>query len=92
VNLIAWIVLGVIAGHLAGLLVKGDERLGFIGHTLLGLGGALIGGLGWALVFHVDPMPKTGFIDAAAIVAAVAGAVVLVVIANVFRSGARSEA
>ncbi len=33
-SIIAWVVLGAIAGWLAGLLVKGDERLGVIGHIL----------------------------------------------------------
>ena len=32
VNIIAWVVLGAIAGYIAGLLVKGDERWGVIGH------------------------------------------------------------
>jgi hypothetical protein len=31
-TIIAWIVLGAIAGYLAGFLVKGDEGLGVIGH------------------------------------------------------------
>jgi uncharacterized membrane protein YeaQ/YmgE (transglycosylase-associated protein family) len=32
VSIIAWIVLGAIAGYLAGMLVRGDEGLGIIGH------------------------------------------------------------
>ena len=43
-NIIAWIVLGAIAGYLAGFLVKGDEGLGVIGHIVLGIVGALVGG------------------------------------------------
>ena len=39
-SIIAWIVLGAIAGYLAGLLVKGDEGLGVIGHIVLGIVGA----------------------------------------------------
>ena len=38
---LSWIIVGAIAGWLAGLLVKGDEGLGVIGHVLLGLVGAL---------------------------------------------------
>ena len=41
---LSWIIVGAIAGWLAGLLVKGDEGLGVIGHVLLGLVGALLGG------------------------------------------------
>ena len=43
-SIIAWIVLGAIAGYLAGFLVKGDEGLGVIGHIVLGIVGALVGG------------------------------------------------
>ena len=44
VTIIAWIVLGAIAGWIAGLLVRGDEGLGVIGHIVLGIVGALVGG------------------------------------------------
>ena len=43
-SLLAWIVLGAIAGYLAGLLVKGDEGLGVIGHIVLWIIGAVVGG------------------------------------------------
>ena len=36
-SIIAWIVLGAIAGYLAGFIVKGDEGLGVIGHIVLGI-------------------------------------------------------
>src|SRR4029079_17674745 len=44
VSIIAWIVLGAIAGYVAGLLVRGDEGLGVLGHIVLGIVGALVGG------------------------------------------------
>jgi len=44
VTIIAWIVLGAIAGWIAGMLVKGDEGFGVIGHIILGIVGALVGG------------------------------------------------
>src|SRR5688572_14063167 len=43
-SIIAWLVVGAIAGWLAGMLVKGDEGLGVIGHIVLGIVGALVGG------------------------------------------------
>jgi uncharacterized membrane protein YeaQ/YmgE (transglycosylase-associated protein family) len=36
-NILAWLVLGAIAGYIAGLLVRGDEGLGVIGHIILGI-------------------------------------------------------
>jgi uncharacterized membrane protein YeaQ/YmgE (transglycosylase-associated protein family) len=76
-SIIAWIVLGAIAGWLAGLLVKGDERLGVIGHILLGIAGALVGGFLAGALFGTDPI--SGPFDVSSIVTAVIGAIILVV-------------
>lgn len=43
-GIISWLVVGAIAGYLAGFLMPGDERLGVIGHIVLGIVGAMIGG------------------------------------------------
>jgi uncharacterized membrane protein YeaQ/YmgE (transglycosylase-associated protein family) len=77
---ISWLIVGAIAGWLAGLLVRGDEGMGVIGHILLGLVGALIGGYVVSLVTGNDPMD--GVFDISTIVTAVAGAVVLVLLGN----------
>jgi uncharacterized membrane protein YeaQ/YmgE (transglycosylase-associated protein family) len=78
VELLAWLIVGAIAGWLAGLLVKGDEGLGVVGHVVLGLVGALLGGWVVSLVTNNDPMD--GVFDISTLVTAVIGAVVLVVI------------
>ncbi len=77
-ELLAWLIVGAIAGWLAGLLVKGDEGLGVVGHVVLGLVGALLGGWVVSLVTNNDPMD--GVFDISTLVTAVIGAVVLVVI------------
>jgi uncharacterized membrane protein YeaQ/YmgE (transglycosylase-associated protein family) len=77
---LAWIVVGAIAGWLAGLLVKGDEGLGVIGHVVLGLVGALLGGWVVSQVTGNDPMD--GVFDISTIVTAVIGAVVLVLVVS----------
>jgi uncharacterized membrane protein YeaQ/YmgE (transglycosylase-associated protein family) len=38
-SIIAWLVVGAIAGYLAGFIVKGDERYGVVGHIVLGIVG-----------------------------------------------------
>ncbi|NEQ24790.1 MAG: GlsB/YeaQ/YmgE family stress response membrane protein, partial [Microcoleus sp. SIO2G3] len=43
-NLIAWIVLGLIAGALAKLIYPGDQGGGIIATIVLGILGALLGG------------------------------------------------
>ena len=43
-GIIAWIVLGLIAGAIAKLLMPGDDPGGFIITILLGIAGAIVGG------------------------------------------------
>jgi uncharacterized membrane protein YeaQ/YmgE (transglycosylase-associated protein family) len=88
VEWLAWLVVGAIAGWLAGLLVKGDEGLGVIGHIVLGLVGALIGGYVVSLVTNNDPMD--GVFDISTLVTAVIGAVVLVVLGSMVMGRTRT--
>ena len=77
-NIIAWIVLGAIAGYLAGFLVRGDESLGVIGHIVLGIVGALIGGFLAGVLFGMDPID--GVLNVSSIVVATIGAVITVLV------------
>lgn len=87
-GIISWIVVGAIAGYLAGYLVKGDESLGVIGHIVLGIVGALIGGfLAGVLTGGKD---FTTGIDISTIVVAVIGAVIAVVGYNAIRGRPRT--
>lgn len=83
VTIIAWIVLGAIAGYIAGLLVKGDERWGIMGHIVLGIVGAFIGGfLADALGFGKGAAGGGDVVNIYSIVVAVIGAVIAVVLFN----------
>jgi uncharacterized membrane protein YeaQ/YmgE (transglycosylase-associated protein family) len=75
-SIVSWIVLGAIAGYLAGFLVKGDEGLGVIGHIVLGIVGALVGGFLARVFLGMDPID--GAFDISSIVAAIVGAVIVV--------------
>jgi uncharacterized membrane protein YeaQ/YmgE (transglycosylase-associated protein family) len=79
-SIIAWIVLGAIAGWLAGLLVRGDEGLGVLGHILLGIVGALVSGFLAGVLLGTNPIE--GPLDLGSIVTATIGAVIVVVIVN----------
>jgi uncharacterized membrane protein YeaQ/YmgE (transglycosylase-associated protein family) len=81
-GIISWIVLGAIAGYLAGFLVRGDESLGIIGHIVLGIVGALVGGFLARVVLGVDPID--GALDIGSIVAAVVGSVIVVWVVGMF--------
>ena len=78
-SIIGWIVVGAIAGYLAGFIVKGDERYGVIGHIVLGIVGALVGGFLAGLLLGGD---YTTGINITTIVVAVIGAVIAVVAFN----------
>ena len=87
-GIISWLIVGAIAGYLAGFLVKGDESLGVIGHIVLGIVGALIGGFVAGLVTGGNDY-ITG-INVTTIVVAVIGAVVAVVGYNMIRGRSRT--
>ncbi|MEO7118951.1 MAG: GlsB/YeaQ/YmgE family stress response membrane protein [Candidatus Limnocylindrales bacterium] len=91
-NIIAWIVLGLIAGYLAGFLVSGDEGIGIVGHAILGIVGALVGGFLASVIFNRQPID--GAFDISSIVAATIGAIIVVWVVNKFtsRSGVRGGA
>ena len=79
-GIIGWIVLGLLAGLLAKAIMPGDERGGFIVTTLLGIGGALLGGfLATALGFG-DPIDE--FFDLSTWLAAVSGALAILFVWN----------
>ena len=86
-SIIAWIVLGAIAGYLAGFLVKGDESMGVIGHIVLGIVGALVGGFLAGALFNSDPI--NGALDVSSIVVATIGAVITVVVVNAITGRSR---
>ena len=86
-SIIAWIVLGAIAGYLAGFLVKGDEGLGVIGHIVLGIVGALVGGFLASVLFNSKPID--GPFDISSIVVATIGAIITVVVVGMVTGSAR---
>jgi uncharacterized membrane protein YeaQ/YmgE (transglycosylase-associated protein family) len=80
VTIIAWIVLGLVAGWLAGMIMRGGGY-GLIGDIVLGVLGALIGGWLWGVVTHDDVM--LGF-NLPSLLIAVVGAIVLIAISRLF--------
>jgi uncharacterized membrane protein YeaQ/YmgE (transglycosylase-associated protein family) len=86
-GIISWLVVGAIAGWLAGLLVKGDESLGIIGHVVLGIVGGLVGGFIAGILLGGDYI--TG-INATTVVVATVGAVIAVVGYNALRGTTRT--
>jgi uncharacterized membrane protein YeaQ/YmgE (transglycosylase-associated protein family) len=84
VDIIAWIVLGAIAGWIAGLLVSGDEGLGVIGHIVLGIVGALVGGFVANLLGLGSGREGGDIVNLWSIIVAVIGAVIVVWVVGLF--------
>jgi uncharacterized membrane protein YeaQ/YmgE (transglycosylase-associated protein family) len=65
-GLCGWIVFGFLAGLVARAIVPGNQGLGCLGTSLLGIGGAFVGGFLSALLFGGNwrDMEPSGFIGA----------------------------
>lgn len=83
-SVIAWVVIGLLAGWIAGTISRG-RGFGCIANILLGLVGAVLGG--W--IFTKLGIERYGFIYSLA--AATVGAVILVAFARLFSGGGGGE-
>lgn len=83
-NIIAWLVLGLIAGALAKMIYPGRQGGGILGTIVLGILGALVGGwLGQTLLGSSGAAAATaGLLSIPSIIFAVLGAIVLIFIWN----------
>lgn len=74
-GILSWIIVGLIAGWLAGLVVRGGGY-GVLGDIILGIIGALVGGFIASALFHVGD-PISG-INVTTIIIAFIGAVIVI--------------
>jgi uncharacterized membrane protein YeaQ/YmgE (transglycosylase-associated protein family) len=78
VGIIAFIILGLLAGAIAKALLPGDDPGGFIITALIGVAGAIIGGFLAGALFNADPMDE--FFDISTWLTAIVGSIVLLLI------------
>jgi uncharacterized membrane protein YeaQ/YmgE (transglycosylase-associated protein family) len=74
-GIIAWLVIGALAGWIAGMVVKGDEGYGVIGTIIAGILGAIVGAFILGAVTGDDWL--TG-INISTLIAAIIGAIIVV--------------
>ena len=88
-GIIGWILLGLVAGVIAKAILPGDDPGGIIVTILIGVAGALLGGLVARALDLGDPIDE--FFDLSTWLAAIIGAVVLLLIYRMLvgRRGAR---
>jgi uncharacterized membrane protein YeaQ/YmgE (transglycosylase-associated protein family) len=77
VGIIGWIVLGLLAGAIAKLIMPGDDPGGLIVTTLIGIAGALVGGL---IASALDIGDLDEFFDIGTWLIAIAGSLLLLFI------------
>ena len=75
-GLIAWLVVGAIAGWVASKVVPGDEGYGVIGGLIAGIVGAFLGG--WLFSLFTNKQDWLTGIDLTTILAAIVGAIIVV--------------
>ncbi len=85
-GILAWIIVGLIAGWLTGLVVKG-RGYGIVGDIILGIVGALVGGFLASAVLGV-PNAVNG-INPTSIIVAIIGAIIVVAIVRAIPGRAR---
>ena len=76
-GIFGWIIIGLLAGALAGFFVPGRERMGCIGTMLVGIVGGFIGGFLWVNVLGQDE--ASGWLGAL-VIATIGSIIVLAVL------------
>ena len=77
-GIIAFIILGLLAGLIAKAIFPGDDPGGIIVTTLLGVAGAFVGGFLAAALFGAHPLDD--FFDLSTWVTAIVGSIILLAI------------
>jgi uncharacterized membrane protein YeaQ/YmgE (transglycosylase-associated protein family) len=77
-GIIAFIILGLLAGAIAKAILPGDDPGGFIITALIGIAGAIIGGFLAAALFGAHPLDE--FFDISTWLTAIIGAIILLLI------------
>ena len=75
-GIFGWIIIGLIAGALAGALVPGRQRYGCLGTLLVGVAGGLLGGWLWEDVLGIGE--ASGWLGA--ILVATLGAILVLLV------------
>ncbi|MBE9168046.1 GlsB/YeaQ/YmgE family stress response membrane protein [Pleurocapsales cyanobacterium LEGE 06147] len=79
-NILAWLVLGLIAGALAKLIYPGHQGGGIIATIGLGILGAIVGGFLGNLLLGTTAGATAGALSIPSIIFAVIGAIILIFI------------
>jgi len=76
-NIIAAIVIGIIAGYLGRALLPGDDSMGFISTLVVGIVGALVG---WALFTYLLGIGDEDKFDLGGIIGSIVGVMLVLLV------------
>ncbi|MFB7462680.1 GlsB/YeaQ/YmgE family stress response membrane protein [Streptomyces sp. NPDC056224] len=86
-GILAWILIGLLAGIIAKMLMPGKDPGGLIVTTLIGIAGGLLGGWLGKVIFGVDSID--GFFELSTWIAAIVGSFILLGIFRLFSRATR---
>ncbi|MFF2774216.1 GlsB/YeaQ/YmgE family stress response membrane protein [Streptomyces sp. NPDC058052] len=89
-GIIAWILIGLLAGAIAKALMPGRDPGGIIITMLIGIAGGLLGGWLGKVIFGVDSLD--GFFDLSTWIAAIVGSMILLGLYRLFAGGRHRHA
>ncbi|MGW0565115.1 GlsB/YeaQ/YmgE family stress response membrane protein [Streptomyces sp. NPDC003016] len=84
-GIIAWIIIGLLAGLIAKALLPGKDPGGIIITMLIGVAGGLLGGWLGKVIFGVDSID--GFFELSTWIAAIVGSLILLVLYRLITGG-----
>lgn len=79
-SILAWIVVGIIAGWLARMVIRGEGPAGLLGDLVIGVVGAVVGG--W--IFNAFGHPGATGVNIGSIIVAFVGALVVLGLMRLF--------
>jgi len=81
-NLIAAIIIGIIAGYIGRALLPGPDPMGFVGTVIVGIVGALVG---WVLFTYVLGIGDSDKFDLGGVIGAIIGTMLVLLILRAVR-------
>jgi uncharacterized membrane protein YeaQ/YmgE (transglycosylase-associated protein family) len=85
-GLIAWILIGALAGWITSKIVGTDEEQGWLMNIVLGIAGAVVGGIVWELITDGEFNMEFGI---GSLLIAILGGLIISYLARFLRGGSR---